>query len=140
MINQVTLIGNAGRDVEVKTLESGLKVASLTIATTESYKDKSDQWQQLTEWHNIVIWRPQASVEKIKKGMKVFVQGKITNRKFPDKDGVERQRTEIVASMIRSLEPAGVGSQHTTDLPENALPGTVNDGAPGVEFSDDLPF
>lgn len=139
MINQVTLIGNLGRDIEVKTLENGTKVATFSLATTESYKDKSDQWQTLTEWHNIVVWRPLETVCKIAKGDKVFIQGKITNRKYPDKDGVERQRTEIVAGLVKLIEPSRGGSQHTTDIPESAT-NAINENKPQLNFSEDLPF
>lgn len=143
MINQVTLIGNAGRDIEVKTLENGTKVATFSLATTESYKDKSDQWQKLTEWHNIVVWRPSETVCKIAKGDKVFIQGKITNRKYADKDAVERQRTEIVAGLVKMLDPSCVGSQHTTGIPSSALQETqqeTQDQNPNIPFVEDLPF
>jgi len=139
MINQVTLIGHAGRDIEVRTLENGTKVAAFSLATTESYKDKNDQWQNLTEWHNIVVWRPSDTVCKIAKGDKVFIQGKITNRKYPDKDGVERQRTEIVAGLIKLLDPSKVGSQHTTDIPNSELQQNQQ-VTPNIIFNEDLPF
>lgn len=139
MINQVTLIGHAGRDIEVRTLENGTKVAAFSLATTESYKDKNDQWQNLTEWHNIVVWRPSDTVCKIAKGDKVFIQGKITNRKYPDKDGVERQRTEIVAGLVKLLDPSKVGSQHTTDIPNSELQQNQQ-VTPNIIFNDDLPF
>ena len=139
MINQVTLIGHSGRDIEVRTLENGTKVAAFSLATTESYKDKNDQWQNLTEWHNIVVWRPSDTVCKIAKGDKVFIQGKITNRKYPDKDGVERQRTEIVAGLVKLLDPSKVGSQHTTDIPNSELQQNQQ-VTPNITFDDDLPF
>lgn len=139
MINQVTLIGHSGRDIEVRTLENGTKVAAFSLATTESYKDKNDQWQNLTEWHNIVVWRPSDTVCKIAKGDKVFIQGKITNRKYPDKDGVERQRTEIVAGLVKLLDPSKVGSQHTTDIPNSELQQNQQ-VTPNIIFNDDLPF
>lgn len=143
MINQVTLIGHAGRDIEVRTLENGTKVGTFSLATTESYKDKSDQWQKLTEWHNIVVWRPSETVCKIAKGDKVFIQGKITNRKYADKDAVERQRTEIVAGLVKMLDPSCVGSQHTTDIPSSALQETqqeTKDQNQNITFDDYLPF
>lgn len=128
MINQVTLIGHAGRDIEVRTLENGTKVATFSLATTESYKDKSDQWQTLTEWHNIVVWRPSESVCKIAKGDKVFIQGKITNRKYADKDAVERQRTEIVAGLVKLLDHSKGASQ------------TVEETKTEMSFEDEIPF
>ncbi len=106
MINKVTLIGNMGMDPEIRHLESGVMVGRFSLATNESYKDKEGNWQKLTEWHNVVVWREQAeTVEKYyKKGNMVYVEGKISYRKYQDKDGVERYATDIVASTIRSLE------------------------------------
>ena len=106
MINKVTLIGNTGGDPEVKTLENGGKVARFSLATSESYKDKEGTWQKTTEWHTIVVWRDLAErVEKyLKKGMSVYVDGKISYRKHTDKEGVERHYTDIVASNVRMLD------------------------------------
>jgi single-strand DNA-binding protein len=106
MINKVTLIGNLGRDPELRTLESGATVASFSLATNEAYKDKAGEWQNLTEWHNIVVWRESAdrAAAQLKKGMMVYVEGKITSRKYTDKDGVEKSITDIVASSFRLLE------------------------------------
>jgi single-strand DNA-binding protein len=78
MINKVTLIGNTGRDSEVRVLENGTQVCSFSVATTESYKDKNDQWQDQTEWHNVVVWRPSQNVASLPKGAKVYVEGKIS--------------------------------------------------------------
>ena len=136
MINQVTLLGNLGKDPEIKTLENGTKVASMTVATSESYKDKSDEWQTLTEWHNVVVWRPSATVEKLSKGDKVFIQGKITTRKYSDKEGVERYRTEIVANTVKGLEP-----KPSSNYNEQAPP-SQNNQVPEflASLSDELPF
>jgi single-strand DNA-binding protein len=106
MLNRVTLMGNLGRDPEVRRLENGTAVGKFSIATTESYKDANNEWQNLTEWHDIVVWRNQAElVEKtLKKGSSVYIEGKLTHRKYTDKNGVERYATEVVASMVKSLE------------------------------------
>jgi single-strand DNA-binding protein len=106
MVNKVTLIGHLGRDPEVRTLENGTKVGSFSLATTESYKDKNDTWQNLTEWHNIVVWRGLAerAERDLKKGSLAYIEGKITHRKYQDKEGQERTSTEIVASTVNSLE------------------------------------
>lgn len=106
MVNKVTLIGNLGRDPEIRTLENGTKVGTFSLATNESYKDKNDTWQTLTEWHNIVVWRGLAerAERDLKKGQLAYVEGKITHRKYQDKDGVEKSTTEIVASVLNSLE------------------------------------
>ena len=80
MINKVTLIGHLGQDPEIGRLENGTPVGRFSLATSESYKDANDEWQSLTEWHNIVVWRQQAeSAERnLKKGMLVYVEGKIS--------------------------------------------------------------
>lgn len=106
MYNKVTLIGNLGKDPDIRRLENGTPVANFSIATTESYKDTNGEWKDLTEWHNIVVWRGAAEyAEKyLKKGCKVFIEGKITTRKYTDKDGIERYTTEIVANICKSLE------------------------------------
>ena len=145
MINKVTLIGNLGGDPEVRTLESGTKVGRFSLATNESYKDKDDTWQTLTEWHNVVVWRDAAERAErlLKKGMLVYVEGKITYRKYTDKDGVERSATDIVANSYRILEKR----EGTND---NRFPSTEPTGrsaassmptadAPAAE-GDDLPF
>ncbi|MCC7444846.1 MAG: single-stranded DNA-binding protein [Saprospiraceae bacterium] len=106
MVNKVILIGNLGKDPEIRTLESGSKVASFTLATNESYKDKNNEWQTNTEWHNIVAWSYLAdkAERELKKGSSVFVEGKLTYRKYNDKNGVEKYITEIVASSLNSLD------------------------------------
>jgi len=106
MINKVTLIGNLGKDPEVRHLENGSAVASFSLATNENYKDKSGNWQNQTEWHNIVAWRALAerAERDLKKGSMVYIEGKLTNRKWQDKDGNDRYRSEVVAYSLRSLE------------------------------------
>ncbi len=106
MINKVTLVGNLGADPEVRHLENGVSVARFSLATNENYRDKDGNWQKLTEWHNVVVWRELAErVEKtLKKGMLAYVEGKISYRKFAGQDGQERYITDIVANVVRSLE------------------------------------
>jgi len=113
MINKVILIGNLGRDPEVRKLESGSAVAKFSVATNESYRDKSGEWQTLTEWHNIVAWRALAekAERELKKGSLVFIEGKLTHRTWQDKDGNDRYTTEIVAYTLRSLERREGGSR-----------------------------
>jgi len=152
MINKVTLVGNLGRDPEVRTLENGSKVGTFSLATNESYKDKNDQWQNLTEWHNIVVWRGLAekSERDLKKGSLVYIEGKITHRKYQDKDGNDRYVTEVVANNLQSLEkreksgtsnPGGFpGAENdpfnkTLDSPKNDTNGNGNN-----TVEDDLPF
>ena len=108
MLNRVTLVGHLGRDPEVRRLENGTAVGKFSIATTESYKDANGEWQNQTEWHDIVVWRLQAEqAEKtLKKGSFVYIEGKLTHRKYTDKNGIERYATEVVAAMFRNLERA----------------------------------
>lgn len=146
MINKVTLIGNLGGDPEIRTLESGTKAGRFSLATNESYKDKEDNWQTLTEWHNVVVWRDAAerAERQLKKGMMVYVEGKISYRKYTDKDGVERNTTDIVASVFRVLEKReGSGDNR---FPNTEPPGrNTSSTMPANETSapaegDDLPF
>jgi single-strand DNA-binding protein len=154
MINKVTLVGNIGRDPEVRTLENGTKVGTFSIATTESYKDKNDTWQNLTEWHNIVVWRylAEKSERELKKGSLAFIEGKITHRKYNDKDGIERTTTEIVASTVNSLErreksginnnapfPTLDSAPASFNKPENAGSPLDQNPMEGAA-TDDLPF
>ena len=106
MVNKVTLIGHLGRDPEVRTLENGTKVGTFTLATNENYKDKNDTWQSLTEWHNIVVWRylAEKAERELKKGSLTYIEGKITHRKYQDKDGIERSISEVVAYVVNSLD------------------------------------
>ena len=106
MINKVTLIGNLGKDPEIRRLENGAAVARLAIATNESYKDKSGEWQTVTEWHTVICWRHLAerAETQLKKGSLVYVEGKLTTRKWQDKDGNDRYNTEVVANTFRSME------------------------------------
>ena len=106
MINKVILIGNLGKDPEVRHLESGAVVAKFSLATNENYRDKSGEWQTLTEWHNIVVWRGLAerAEQRLKKGMQVYIEGKLTTRKWQDKDGNDRYTTDIVGNILRVLE------------------------------------
>jgi len=105
MVNRVILIGNLGRDPEVRRLESGAAVAKFPIATNESYKDRNGEWQSQTEWHDIIVWRTLAERAEngLKKGMAVYVEGKLTHRKWQDQDGNNRKTTEVVASYFRVI-------------------------------------
>jgi len=104
-VNKAILIGNVGKDPEVQHLEGGTTVAKFTLATSESYKNKSGETVTNTEWHNIVVWRQLAElVEKwVVKGKELYIEGKITNRSYDDKDGNKRFISEIVADSIRFI-------------------------------------
>ncbi|MBL7775741.1 MAG: single-stranded DNA-binding protein [Saprospiraceae bacterium] len=152
MINKVTLIGNLGADPEVRHLESGVQVARFSVATNESYKDKDGNFQTLTEWHNVVAWRELAErAEKmLKKGMLVYIDGKISYRKYTTQEGQDRYVTDIVANTFRLLERrenSGFESRFPSadEAPpakHSEMPATVpaNNGADSAAEGDDLPF
>jgi single-strand DNA-binding protein len=121
MYNKVILIGNLGADPDIRVLDSGAKVAKFRIATNENYRDKSGEWQTITEWHNIVAWRGLAErVERdLQKGTQVFVEGKITHRKYTDKDNIERYMTDINAFLIRKLEKSDHEGSEPSPVSEN---------------------
>ena len=105
MLNKVILIGNLGKDPEIRTLDSGVSRAIFTLATNESYKDKNGEYQQTTEWHTVVLWRSMAERAKyLRKGMLVYVEGKLNHRKWVDKDGKDHYNTDIAADTIKILE------------------------------------
>ena len=111
-VNKVILIGNLGKDPEVRHLEGGVAVARFPLATSETFKDKSGQRQEKTEWHNIVLWRGLAEVAEkfLKKGQSVFIEGKIRTNQYQDKEGNQRYSTEIVADNMTMLT-RGEGGQ-----------------------------
>jgi single-strand DNA-binding protein len=146
-LNRVTLIGNLGKDPEVRTFEGGVKKAVFSLATSESVR-KAGEWTDHTEWHNIVLWRGLAeTAEKyLRKGSKLFVDGKIRNRSYEDKEGVKKYITEIEVDNMIMLD----GRNRTDDSPgfqPSAASATGSGSAeahagssdsPQVE--DDLPF
>lgn len=159
MVNRVILIGNLGKDPEIRRLENGAVVAKFTIATNESYKDKNGEWKELTEWHDVVVWRSLAERAEatLKKGMPVYVEGKLTHRTWQDQDGNNRKSTEVVASYFRALAPGrregDGGSGHfpgsEDEYPmsntspsgkDSGRPITVSDTPPITADDDDLPF
>jgi single-strand DNA-binding protein len=149
-VNKVILIGNLGKDPELRYTPSGQPVASFSLATTERWTDKNGQRQDRTEWHNIVVWGKLAELtnQYLKKGRSAYVEGRITSRSWDDKDGNKKYRTEIVANQIQFLSggPGSTGGdvalppepQHTGDAHFDQ-----SGGAAPVQNSipdDDLPF
>lgn len=115
-INKAILIGNLGRDPEVRLIDNDRKVAKFSIATTESWKDKTTgERVDKTEWHNIVLWRGLADIAEnyLKKGDKVYIEGKIRTRSY-EKDGVTKYFTEIVGDNMIMLSPKGAGMSGTS--------------------------
>ncbi|MEW6060929.1 MAG: single-stranded DNA-binding protein [Bacteroidota bacterium] len=134
-LNKVMLIGNLGKDPELKYTPSGVAVATFSVATSEQWKDQDGNTQERTEWHNIVAWRKLAEIvgEYLKKGKKVYVEGKLQTRNY-EKDGVKRYITEIVADQIIMLDGAGQRNGGTTPS-EESFP-----SAGEAPKEDDLPF
>ena len=109
-VNKVILIGNLGKDPEVKYTQSGLPVARLTLATNERFKDKSGEWQDRTEWHNVVLWQRLAEIagEYLKKGGKVYIEGRLQTRSWDDKNTNQKKyMTEVVANDLVLLGGRG---------------------------------
>ncbi|HEX8517487.1 MAG TPA: single-stranded DNA-binding protein [Bacteroidia bacterium] len=128
-VNKVILVGNLGKDPEVRHLEGGASVANFTLATSEYYKDKSGSRIEQTEWHSIVVWRGLADVAEkyLKKGMTVYIEGKIRSRSWDDKEGVKHYKTEIVADALTILSKkensqGQGGEDHELPKTEDDLP------------------
>ncbi|HXE90114.1 MAG TPA: single-stranded DNA-binding protein [Terriglobales bacterium] len=144
-VNKAILLGNLGRDPEVKYTPNGTAVARFTVATNERYKDKSGQWQDRTEWHNVVAWQRMAEIagEYLKKGRSVYIEGRIQTRSWDDKQtGQKKYMTEIVASdlvLLGGREAGGEGRSRGGDEMDQRAPEPA--AAPGPEITDeDIPF
>lgn len=140
-LNKVMLIGNLGRDPEVRHLESGTVNATFTLATSERYRDRTTgETKEQTEWHNIVCWRQLAEFSEnyLKKGTQVFVEGKLRSRSYTDQNGNVRYVTEIVADSIQLL---GRKSDNSAQTQQPVRPTqTAQSVQPIVDEGDDLPF
>lgn len=150
-VNKAILIGNLGRDPEVRYMPNGDAVCNFSIATTDSWKDKNGQKQERTEWHNIVIYRRLAEVagEYLKKGRSVYIEGRIQSRKYTGKDGVERTAYEIIADQMQMLggrDSGGGGSyqqqpeEHTPPAPPAPPTRPQQPQQPAPQPEDDIPF
>jgi single-strand DNA-binding protein len=150
-VNKVILIGNLGRDPEVRYSPNGQAVANVTLATSESWKDKNTgDKQEKTEWHRVVFWGKLAEIagEYLKKGSQIYIEGRLQTRKWQDKDGNERYTTEIVANEMQMLgsrqgqgAPAADFAQEEPAAMHSgggAKPAPAKAGA--SDFDDDIPF
>ena len=144
-VNKVILVGNLGRDPEVRYMPDGGAITNVSIATTDIWKDKSGEKQEKTEWHRVVFFSKLAEIagEYLKKGSQVYIEGRLQTRKWQDKDGQEKYMTEVVADrmqMLGSRSGAGGG-----DSGERVSSGSSG-GSPGKsggrfdDFEDDIPF
>jgi single-strand DNA-binding protein len=147
-VNKVILIGNLGKDPEVRYMSNGQAVANVTLATSESWKDKNTgEQKEATEWHNIVFYRRLAEIagEYLKKGSKVYVEGKLQTRKWQDKEGKDRYTTEIIANEMQMLDSRGAGGgSGNFGKAGGSAPDREMDHqpamAPAGDFDDDIPF
>lgn len=131
MVNKVILIGNLGKDPEVRRLESGSVVANFSLATNESYKDNNGDWKDITEWHNIVCWRglAESAERNLRKGQQVYIEGKVTYRKWQDSEGKDRYTTDIVANTFRKLgRKEGSGNNFPSAADEPPMVAKTNTG------------
>ncbi len=158
-VNKVILVGNLGRDPEVRYMPNGEAVCNFSIATTDNWKDKSGVKQEKTEWHNIVMYRKLAEIagEYLKKGRPVYVEGRLQTRKW-EKDGVTRYTTEIIADNMQMLGSREGGSNASYDgaMDQGGAPEDFNQAPPRQsapqqapakagggnfdDFEDDIPF
>lgn len=136
-LNKVLLIGNLGKDPEVRYTTSGQAVASFSIATSEKFKNKSGDMEERTEWHNVVLWGRQAEIAKdhLGKGSAVFIEGRLQTRKWQDKDGRDRYTTEIVGDRMQFVGPKGDRSGRS-----GGEPTTAYDDPVAYNQDDDIPF
>lgn len=138
-VNKVILVGNLGKDPEVRFTPSGRAVAKFSLATTDSWTDQESGRQERTEWHNIVVWGKQAENcgQYLAKGRQVYIEGAIRSRSYDDKDGNKRYITEIVAQRVQFLGSGG-GGRGTQQ--EGAPSGGFDDFSGGPAPEDDIPF
>ncbi len=137
-INKVILVGNVGKDPEVRHLDSGVAVTTFPLATSETYRNKEGQKVTNTEWHNIVLWRGLAEIAEkyVKKGNPLYIEGKIRTRSWDDKDGNKRYTTEIVADNMQMLGSKQSQEEAATSTPESSNGIDIGN----IPEEDDLPF
>jgi len=140
-VNKVMLIGNLGRDPEIRYTTGGQAVANFTIATTEKYTNKSGEKQEDTEWHRIVAWGRLAEIcgEYLSKGRMVYIEGSIKTRSWEDKEGNTRYTTEIVARNMQMLGGQG-GKSAAPSTPDEKIPGDFEIEDDSFGGDDDIPF
>ncbi len=148
-VNKVILIGNLGRDPEVRYMPSGDAIANLSLATTETWKDKNGERQESTEWHRVVFFGRQAEVcgQYLKKGSQIYVEGSLRTRKYQDKDGQDRYITEIRGERMQMLggRPGGGTADYGEAREEMRRPAETGEatgktGGGFADLDDDIPF
>jgi len=153
-VNKVILVGNLGRDPDMRYLPSGDAVANLALATTDKFKDKSGEMKEVTEWHRISFFGRQAEIcgQYLKKGSQIYVEGSLRTRKYTDKDGVEKYATEIRGDRMQMLGSKGGGGMADMDdsgytpqaapkpAPRPSAPATRPASSGFDDMEDDIPF
>ncbi len=145
-VNKVILIGNLGKDPEIRHLDNGRAVANFSLATSENYKNREGEKVSTTEWHNIVLWTPLAEIAEkyLNKGNQIYLEGKLTNRSYEDKDGNRKYITEVVGQNLTMLGGKGSASESSTPEESKSTPEEnkiVSESAVTEEDqTDDLPF
>ena len=147
-LNKVTLIGNLGRDPEVRTLNSGDPVCNLSIATSESWRDKaSGERREKTEWHRVVIFNPnlaKVAEQYLKKGSKVYIEGQLQTRKWTDQSGQDKYSTEVVLQRFRGelvmLDSRGSDGSFTADAPSSGGSDAPAPSGGSDDLDDEIPF
>ena len=144
-VNKVILVGNLGRDPEVRYLPDGAAIANVSVATTDVWKDKGGEKQERTEWHRVAFFGKLAEIagEYLKKGSQIYVEGRLQTRKWQDKEGHEKYSTEIVAERMQMLgSRAGLGSPDGGERSAPPSGGAQQKGASARfdDFEDDIPF
>ena len=144
-VNKVILVGNLGRDPEVRYLPDGAAIANVSVATTDVWKDKGGEKQERTEWHRVAFFGKLAEIagEYLKKGSQIYVEGRLQTRKWQDKEGHEKYSTEIVAERMQMLgSRAGLGSPEGVEraAPSSGAAQPKGASARFDDFEDDIPF
>jgi len=148
-VNKVILIGNLGKDPEVRYTSGGQAVCHFSIATSERWKNKTNgEWEERTEWHNIVVWGKQAELckEYLSKGRTVYIEGRLQTRSWEDKEGNKRYTTEVVATNVRFLGGRKEGSPSmsagSSGTSYDAAPAAAlsQEGPPDFDSGEDIPF
>ncbi len=143
-VNKVILVGNLGRDAELRYTPGGAAVSTINMATTETWNDKSGQRQEKTEWHRVVLWGKQAEslTEYLTKGKQIYVEGRLQTRQWDDKDGNKRYTTEIRGDRIVLLSGGGGGRSMSIDRSADSVavghPASAESSEPLTD--DDIPF
>lgn len=143
-VNKVILVGNLGKDPEVRHLDNGRAVANFSLATSETYKNKAGERVTNTEWHNVVLWTPLAEIAErfLKKGSQVYIEGKLTTRSWDDQEGNKRYTTEVVGREMTLLgsRDASEGNSGAMAPSTSATPAESPVSNIPEDDSDDLPF